>query len=75
MFKTCCASHLFLLEADRMGISWEGLFKCDYENNEFEDCDSANAPTSAQELCRDYGELNTMDFQLWASAMQACIET
>ena len=61
-FKTCCALHNFLLDADGVGIPWEGSFKCEHDDYLFECCVPKDAPRHVHELHKDYGNLNDIDF-------------
>ena len=61
IFKTFCALHNFLLDADDMDIPWEGSCKCDYEDKDFECYDASDVPASVHELHQKYGSLNTID--------------
>jgi len=61
IFKTCCALHNFLLDADGVDMPWEGEHKCDYEDNDFEDYNPQSIPNAVHELYRDYGHLNMID--------------
>ena len=61
IFKCCCALHNYLLDADGMDIPWQGHFKCDYEDDAFQDYIASDTPSSVHELYRVYGELNCID--------------
>ena len=45
-----------------MGILWECALKYNYEENDFEDYLSLGILHCIHELCKDYVDLNTIDF-------------
>ena len=60
-FKTCCALHKFLLDADGMDVPWDGEHECVHEDSTFEDFNPPNTPNAVHELHRENGDLSTID--------------
>ena len=62
IFKTCCALHNYLLDADGLDLPWEDAFLCEYEHKDFEDCNASDMPNAVHESYHEYGNLNEIDF-------------
>ena len=62
IFKTCGASHNFLLQANDIEVPWEGSANCDFDDNIFENCNENDTQSYMHELHHQYGTLNSIDF-------------
>ena len=58
IFKTCCALHNFLLDANGLDIPWEDSTPCDYAEDAFEAYMASEIPDAIHELHREHGALN-----------------